>query len=272
MRARLSPLYGDGEANAMIRLIFHSLKGWSATDLIIHEGDTASDYLLEKTDGIIRRLLNYEPIQYVLGEAYFFGMHLEVNPNVLIPRPETEELVDTIIKENPGSDLRVLDIGTGSGAIAIALARNLPFSKVTALDISQPALDTARRNADRLKARIEFIHADVFTFLPSRDSLDIIVSNPPYVAEEEKSDMESNVLLYEPHSALFVPDSSPLIFYSRIADIGKSALTGGGKLYFEINPRFADALHQMLAKEGYTDILSTKDSFGKTRFFSAVKP
>lgn len=272
MRSRLTPLYGEGEANAMVRLIFHSLKGWSATDLIIHEGDTVSDYLKGKTDEIISRLLRYEPIQYVLGEAYFFGMHLEVNPSVLIPRPETEQLVDIIIKENPGEDLRVLDVGTGSGAIAIALARNLPFSKVTAIDISEGALDTARRNAARLKTRINLIHADIFTFQPLAGSFDIIVSNPPYIAEEEKKGMEQNVLLYEPHTALFVPDATPLIFYSRIAETGKTALTEGGRLYFEINPRFVGAIIDMLAKEGYSDIKSENDSFGKTRFISAIKP
>ena len=270
IRNKLTPLYGEGEAKAMTRLIFHSLKGWNVTDMIIHEGDTVSDYIDGKIKEILKRLLNHEPIQYILGEAYFYGMNLEVDRNTLIPRPETEELVDMIVKRwNRQTDLRILDIGTGSGAIAIALSRNLPFSKVSAVDISEGALKIAERNAKKLKADINFIHDDVFNYSPSADSFDIIVSNPPYIDESEKADMERNVLDYEPHSALFVPDSNPLIFYSRIIEIASVALHRGGMLYFEINPRHSQDLAMLLRHEGFSDVEIHQDIAGKERFFSA---
>lgn len=270
IRNKLTPLYGEGEAKAMTRLIFHSLKGWNVTDMIIHEGDTVSDYIDGKIKEILKRLLNHEPIQYILGEAYFYGMNLEVDRSTLIPRPETEELVDMIVKRwNRQNDLRVLDIGTGSGAIAIALSRNLPFSKVSALDISEGALKIAESNAKKLKADINFIHDDVFNYSPSADSFDIIVSNPPYIDESEKADMERNVLDYEPHSALFVPDSNPLIFYSRIIEIASVALHRGGMLYFEINPRHSQDLVMLLRHEGFSDVEIHQDIAGKERFISA---
>ncbi len=272
IRLRLSPIYGEGEAKAMTRLIFHSLKGWNVTDMIIHEGDEVSEYIAGKISDIVGRLLKNEPIQYILGEAYFYGLNLFVDPSTLIPRPETEELVDMIIKEwGSRSDLRVLDIGTGSGAIAIALSRNLPFSEVTAIDISQEALKVAERNASNLKARIRFINEDVFSFSPHPHSFDIIVSNPPYIDESEKAEMESNVLDYEPHSALFVPDATPLIFYSRIAEIASKALDRGGRLYFEINPLHAGQLLTMLRNEGFIKVECHRDIHGKERFISATR-
>ena len=271
MKDSLAPVYGEGEAKAMIRLIFHSLKDWNMTDLIIHEGDEISPYIEEKVETILARLANQEPIQYILGEAYFYGMDLEVNPSTLIPRGETEELVDMIVKENRGyDDLKVLDIGTGSGAIAIALARNLPFSKVTAIDISEKAIETAKRNATKLKAKIEFIKADIFEYVPEVKKYDILVSNPPYIDESEKADMERNVLDYEPHTALFVPDNQPLIYYSRISTLGVDALVDGGRLYFEINPRHGEDLVLLLEKDGYRRIEIHRDMHGKDRFISAI--
>ena len=262
IRGSLSPLYGEGEAKAMTRLIFHSLKGWNATDMIIHEGDEISGYISGKIDEIIKRLENHEPIQYILGEAYFYGMDLKVDRSVLIPRPETEELVDMIVKEWRGrQDLRVLDIGTGSGAIAIALSRNLPFSKVEAIDISKEALSVAEGNARKMKARIAFRNEDVFVFSPDPDSFDIIVSNPPYIDESEKAAMDRNVLDYEPHTALFVPDDNPLIFYSRIATIASASLVKGGMIYLEINPRHCEEMKALLANEGFTDIEAVKDMY-----------
>ena len=199
-------------------------------------------------------------------------MDLKVDRSVLIPRHETEELVDLIVDGNKGrQDLRVLDIGTGSGAIAIALSRNLPFAHVTAIDISEAALKIARENARALHADIDFIRQDVFTWQPAPESFDIIVSNPPYIANSEKAAMDSNVLDYEPHSALFVPDSEPLIFYSRIATIAIGALAGGGRLYFEINPLFAADLVRMLGAEGFRDIEVHKDISRRDRFISCSK-
>ena len=273
MQRRLVPVYGEGEAKAMVRLIFHSLKGWSLTDMMIHSDNPASEYLIQKTDGILNRLMKFEPIQYILGEAYFYGMTFKVTPATLIPRPETEELVDMIVKENQGEkDLSVLDIGTGSGAIAIALSRNLPFSEVSAIDISPEALEIAEENAQNLHAQIAFINADVFSFMPKPGTLDIIVSNPPYIDESEKDDMEPNVVDYEPHQALFVPDSSPLLYYSRITDIAKTGLRGNGRLYLEINPRHADELKTNLEEAGFADVTILNDINGKRRFIKCLKP
>lgn len=267
----LAPRYGLGEAKAMTRLIFHHLKGWSQTDLVINSDRPVSDYIQEKIEDIATRLRAGEPLQYVLGEARFFGMDFEVTPAVLIPRPETEELVDMIVKENHTSDLRVLDVGTGSGAIAIALARNLKFPEITAIDISKQALEVAERNAKQLHARIQFLHRDIFKWEPAPDSLDIIVSNPPYIAEHEKADMDSNVLDHEPPGALFVPDDDPLVYYRRIAQIGLTALASGGRLYFEINPLYADLLAAMLKADGYSNVAVGLDISRRKRFLRADK-
>lgn len=271
LRHRLTPDYGEREAKAIIRLIFYSLKGWEGTDMIIHEGDEISEYIQEKIEEILERLARREPIQYILSTAYFYGMDLKVTPATLIPRPETEEMVDLIVKRYGGNkDLKVLDIGTGSGAIAIALSRNLPFSEVTALDFSEEALKVARENAATFKADIDFIHADIFTFLPGEKEYDIIVSNPPYIDESEKKDMERNVLDYEPHTALFVPDDNPLVFYSRIAEVAARGLKPGGALWFEINPRYAVDLVALLKRENFRDIELHKDLYGRERFLSAT--
>lgn len=267
----LARVCGDGEARAMTRLMFHHLKGWSVTDMIVNADRPASEYLVSKTAGILRRVLAGEPIQYVLGESRFYGMDLEVTPAVLIPRPETEELVDMIVRENRRPDLRVLDVGTGSGAIAIALSRNLPFSKVTAIDISEEALAVARTNAARLHAEINFMHEDIFRFEPEADSFDIIVSNPPYIAESERKDMEPNVLEHEPEGALFVPDDNPLVYYSRISEIAMTALVGSGRLYYEINPDYASRLTTMLEADGFTDVEIRKDISRRDRFAVARK-
>lgn len=272
LRRRLAPVYGEGEARAMTNLIFHHLKGWSVTDMVINADQPLSPYILEKIAEIEHRLSLHEPLQYILGESRFYGMDLHVTPDTLIPRPETEELVDLIVEQNGKRvDLSVLDIGTGSGAIAIALSRNLPFSRVSALDISEAALKVAQENAKNLHARIDFIHADIFRYEPAPESLDIIVSNPPYIAEEERCAMERNVLEYEPAGALFVPDAQPLIFYSRIAETARTGLKQGGLLYFEINPRFADSLEALLDKEGFRDIERFKDISHRIRFMACKK-
>lgn len=272
LRKRLAPIYGEGEAKAMVRLIFHHLKGWSATDIIVNGDRQVSPYIHSLIERIMIRLTRGEPIQYVLGESRFYGMDLKVNRNVLIPRPETEELVDKIVKENSKSDLRVLDIGTGSGAIAIALSRNLRFPRVTAIDISPGALEVAGENARRLHADIFLREKDIFTYMPPEDSYDIIVSNPPYIPEEEKEDMERNVLDYEPGLALFVPDSEPLLYYSRISEVAIRALTPGGLLYLEINPRFAEALRDMLLNDGFVNVEIFNDISRRQRFIRAAKP
>ena len=270
LRSALLPLYGKGESEAIIRLIFHYLKGWNLTDILIHQNEDLSPFIKSEIDKILNRLLKYEPIQYITGEARFHGMDFHIEPGVLIPRVETEELVDIVIDENKDrDDLKVLDLCTGSGCIAIALARNLPFSKVTALDMSSQAIKVACENARSLKTKIEVIKADIFTWEPS-SKFDIIVSNPPYVMDKEALTMEKNVLDYEPHEALFVRDEDPLIFYSRILDIAKESLTERGRLYFEINPLTAISLKKLVISKGFTDVNIVLDSFGKSRFLTAT--
>lgn len=277
LRASLQPIYGKGESDAIIRLIFHYVKGWNLTDMLIHQKDELSPFIKEQIDAILKRLLDYEPIQYITGEARFHGMEIKVKPGVLIPRPETEELVDIIIDANKDrDDLRVLDICTGSGCIALALSRNLPFSKVTALDFSEEALEIARENAKILKTRISFINADILDqtseLLPLlKGPYDIIVSNPPYVMDKEALEMERNVLDYEPHEALFVRDDDPLVFYQKIVELALILLAPGGKLYFEINPLNSSQLKELLSLKGFHDIELIKDSFGKDRFIICGK-
>lgn len=275
LRQALRPIYGQRETEAIIRIIFHHLKGWNLTDMLIHEPDDLSPFIKDEVDKILQRLLRYEPIQYITGEARFHGLELHVTPDVLIPRPETAELVDIITDDAGGKeDLKVLDIGTGSGCIAIALARSLTFPSITALDISSGALQVARENSRRLKTDIRFIEADIFSWPEKQESreekFDIIVSNPPYIDEQEKTGMEPNVVNFEPHAALFVPDADPLRFYIRIADVAKKMLVKGGRLYFEINPRHAADLAAMLRNKGFEDLEIIRDSFGKERFIRSI--
>ncbi len=272
LRKSLSPIMGSGESGAVIRIMFEFLKGWTPVDMIVNETREVSDYIKRKSDEILARLLAHEPIQYITGEGRFCGMKIKVAPGVLIPRPETEELVDEIVKRNERRrDLRVLDIATGSGCIAVSLARRLLFPEVTAVDISEEALNIAKENACGLHVRVDFLKEDIFVWNPGKDSYDIIVSNPPYIDESEKRDMERRVLDYEPHLALFVPDEDPLCFYRRILDIAKFSLSPGGQLYFEINPRHHEELESMAIYSGFSEVEIWKDSFGKMRFLSAVK-
>lgn len=273
IRGRLAPKYGDGEARAMARIIFENIRGWSPVDLAIHNADEIGAPTLERIDNVVKRLLADEPIQQIFGNAIFYGMKFRITPDVLIPRSETAELVDIIVKENQRKDLRVLDCGTGSGCIAIALQRNLNFPEVTAIDISDAALAVARENATALKAPVKFQKADILQ-LPNGVTgapYDIIVSNPPYIADSEKASMARNVLDFEPATALFVPDSDPLKFYRPILEAAAAGmLSPGGKLYFEINPLFADRLAALARKSGFSDVQIIRDTEGKNRFMSCV--
>lgn len=273
LRKELRPVYGQRETEAIIRIMFHFLKGWNTVDILMHENEPLSDFILHEIDSILKRLLKHEPIQYITGKARFHGMEFKVTPDVLIPRPETDELTDLIIDDCADKeDLDILDIATGSGCIAISLARNIPFSNVTALDISAKALDVARLNAENLKANVKFIHADIFNWQPSDNSFDIIVSNPPYIDMSEKEGMEPNVLDHEPASALFVPDSDPLVFYKRISSLASNALRPGGTLYFEINPRHANGFYPLLSSHGFQNVEILKDFQGRHRMVKACKP
>lgn len=272
--ARLTPHYGAGEARWMVRIMMEHLKGYTEVDLAIKGPDPVSDYLCTKVDETVRRLLDDEPIQYIFGSARFYGLAMKVTPATLIPRPETEELVEMIVRDAAGrTDLRVLDICTGSGCIALALGRNLVFPEITATDISADALAVARENARSLKVSVDFRREDALMMTPpAKPHYDIIVSNPPYIPPDEKAAMSDNVLRYEPQQALFVPQDEPLKFYTPIAAYAMKALTPKGRLYFEINPRYGSMLAAHLRSAGWQDVTVSLDMYRKQRFISATRP
>ena len=264
---RLVPVYGEGEAQAIARLIYEVRYGLTLSDLLMGRDSSVPQDELEQ---IAIRLERQEPVQYILGQADFYGRTFVVNEHVLIPRPETEELCQWIV---PGK--KILDIGTGSGCIAITLAAEMPEAEVTAWDISEEALKVAEENAKRTNVHVKFEQVDIL-HLPSSilhltSAFDLIVSNPPYICNKERETMEANVLEHEPHTALFVPNDDPLLFYRAIAQYGQTALKEGGWLYFEINPLYAEALHEMLSKMSYHDIEIKEDQYGKQRMIRAKK-
>lgn len=272
LRRRLGGIYDRREREAIILLIFAHVKDWSRVDLIINEGKELSDFSKNEIDSIVDRLILGEPIQYITGIARFFGMDFKVGPGVLIPRPETEELVDWILKDaGDTSDLSILDIGTGSGCIAISLARSLPFPDVTAIDFSEKALEQANENARLLNAKVSFIKADMYDWMPAPHELDIVVSNPPYITPEEKKEMEVRVKDFEPSEALFVTADDPIKPYKRIEAIASHGLKTAGKLYMELNPLFADDVMRYYESRGWYDLEIRLDSYGKKRMFKASK-
>lgn len=261
----------SAEITAMWRVVMKHIMNYDPVDLILRGDSELPQFMQSRLDHIIGRLVQHEPLQYILGEAFFHGHKFEVTRDTLIPRPETEQLVDMIVDENPQSDLKVLDLGTGSGCIAISLACALRFASVTAIDISSAALEVAQRNAQACKARIAFLQGDILNLecLPC-EPLDIIVSNPPYICDSEQESMEPNVLDYEPHTALFVPDAQPLLFYDAIASYALRALRPGGRLYLEINQRYGNETMLMLQNYGFENARVHRDSWGNDRFVTAT--
>ena len=277
----LTSRYTESEAKAVARYLLEVGYGLSMTDILSGGAERLPADEMEENR---RRLFNGEPVQYVIGKSEFGGRIFKVSPAVLVPRPETYELCQWVEKEERGErkeerDYSVLDIGTGSGCIAITLALDMPYAKVEAWDISEKALNIARQNAESLNAQVYFRQVDalneptedssLFTLHPS---LNIIISNPPYICKQEATAMEAHVLDHEPHQALFVPDNDPLLFYRAIAQYGKSALVAGGWLYFEINPLYHEVLEKMLDEMGYFGIEMRKDQFGQWRFARAQRP
>ena len=286
---RLTPLYEPGEAKAIVRLLLDECYGLSWADVLggkVTELSANDQTELEKN---MLRLEKGEPIQYIIGVADFCGRQFHVEPGVLIPRPETAELCQLIlateshgqtrnIREIPcHSDANILDIGTGSGCIAITLALELPDAHVSAWDISDEALRIASENAKRLGASVTFEHRDVLSISltshlsPLTSHYDLIVSNPPYICRQEADGMAQNVLDYEPHLALFVPDNDPLLFYRAIAQYAIKALKPHGALFFEINPLYVSSLTHLLSTMSCYDIKTLPDQFGKLRFLKATK-
>ena len=271
---RLVPIYGEGEAKAIARTVYEQCYGLTMADLCMGRD---ADLPAEELETMAERLERMEPVQYVTGLADFCGRSFLVDERVLIPRPETEELCQWIIAEvtdnRLASDrLSMLDIGTGSGCIAITLAAAWPQATVTAWDMSEDALQVAAENARRQGVSICFEQQDALHPNASGSSkYDLIVSNPPYICHKESTSMERNVLDYEPHTALFVPDDDPLLFYRAIAQYACSALHDGGSLYFEVNPLYVNDLQKMFSMMSYHDIKTQYDAYGKTRMIRAIR-
>ncbi len=272
IRSLLSSTFSDREASQISSIILDELYSLSRLDIIMNRDVISSSKMKEELDQIISRLLKNEPIQYIIGHTPFMNLNFNVKQGVLIPRPETAELVELILKETNIDNPSILDIGTGSGCIAISLANNIRNAVITAFDISDIALETASENAIANNANVKFIKTDILNFDPSiyNNQFDIIVSNPPYIGDSEIADMERNVTEYEPHLALFVPDNDPLLFYRNISFVGKTMLKNGGKLYFEINSLYGSETASMLQEYGYTDISVIKDLQGNDRIVSAI--
>lgn len=267
----LEPLYGNGEARAITDYVLDVCFGLSKADIMCGAVEEMTAEKAAELNKIFGRLMEGEPVQYVLGRAEFCGRWFNVRPGVLIPRPETEELCAWITADSKASaSPKVLDIGTGSGCIAITLQLDMPESKVTAWDISADALDVARENAQQLGANVNFVKLDALNAKPEGE-WDVIVSNPPYICEKEKKDMAVNVLEHEPHTALFVPDADPLLFYRAITRLAVQTLNKGGRLYFEINPIYADDTCRMMQAEGMTAVELRSDMYGKQRMAKGIK-
>lgn len=266
----LKELYPETEISGFTRIIIEHITSQSYRIALVNKTVLNSGQQ-QKAAQIVERLKTFEPIQYILGETEFFGLPFHVNKETLIPRPETEELVELILNENAETNLSVLDIGTGSGCIAISLAKHMKNGQISAWDFSQGALDISISNAKLNKASIDFQKVDVLVNFPMNKQFDIIVSNPPYVLESEKETMDCNVLNYEPHSALFVPDTKALLFYERIADIAIKILKPEGKLYFEINQAKGKETVDMLNKKGFKNISLHRDLSGLDRMVKALK-
>jgi len=274
---KLTDVYDEREAKAVARLVFEEEFGLSLVDLMTGGDETLTTAQQKRLEAMSARLVAGEPVQYVLGRAYFCGRRFHVEKGVLIPRPETEELCRLVVAsvaESDGeragqglSDAEVLDVGTGSGCIAVTLA--LAGAALTAWDVSERALAVARMNAARLGAQVEFVRQDALCPPADIARWDAVVSNPPYIADEEREAMHRNVVDYEPHEALFVPDDNPLVFYRAIARYAARALRSNGQLFFEINPLFARQMEEMLAGEGFSRVEILRDQQGKERMARA---
>jgi release factor glutamine methyltransferase len=264
---RLSIRLDRAEAAHQAHWLMEVLFGVGRTEFVLDKPLQVTVAEMDRLEEVLQRLDAHEPLQYVLGEAYFYGRKFRVQPGVLIPRPETEELVHRIVSVHSHTEsLKILDIGTGSGCIAISLALELPGSQVFALDISAAALQLARENARQLGADVQFMQANILKDdIPEPGPFDVLVSNPPYVLEREAPLMQPNVLDWEPHLALFVKNEDPLLFYRRITEQAQECLKQGGHLYFEINEAYGTAVAEMLQQAGFAAVLVRQDMQGKDR-------
>jgi release factor glutamine methyltransferase len=271
----LTSLYDVGEAESFFYLILEAKHQLKRVDIALQPDIAFSETELESWSSILEQLKKEIPIQYILGVTHFYGLEFEVNSAVLIPRPETEELVDWIIQNSKlkaqNSKLKILDIGTGSGCIGIALAKNLPNAQVFALDVSEKALATAKKNAEKNQVQLTFIHQSILETVDLAQEFDIIVSNPPYVRELEKLEIKNNVLDNEPHLALFVEDNDALIFYRKIAQLAQKNLNPKGQLYFEINQYLGQETLNLLLEMGFKNSVLRQDIYGNDRMIICSK-
>jgi release factor glutamine methyltransferase len=265
LKVALLGLYDAREADQIVKILFQHYLGWSSTDIMVRQDQRISESEILLFHQALKKLLQGMPVQYATGSAYFLDMTLKVSPAVLIPRPETEELVRLIASDYAHQAPAILDVGTGSGCIGLGLKKQLPQAQVTLLDTSSEALDIAEYNARSLQLEVQFIHADIMHYRSEPHQWDIIVSNPPYIPLSEKKDMAPHVVQHEPHVALFVTDQQPLIFYWRILQIARIALKPGGKIYFEIHERMGESILKLCMDSGLTKVKIVKDMQGKDR-------
>jgi len=271
MSAELSALYDERESKNIIAEIFRHFKNWSRTDVVMNADSRISESEMLKFHFAVKRIKSGEPLQYVLGVAWFYGLQFEVTNAVLIPRPETEELVRLLVQKNQMHAPRILDIGTGSGCIAVTLKKEVPGAEIFACDISEEALAIASKNATLNNADIHFSRIDIINEEPQNGPWDIIVSNPPYVPESDKAMMRSQVLEHEPHTALFVRNADALVFYKRIIELSRTQLGTGGLVACEIHEDKQEQLTNELTKAGIRDFEFLEDMQGKCRMMFFTK-
>lgn len=266
----LSSLYDEKEVESFFYLILEQFHQKKRIDLALNPDLEMDSLQLLRWESVIVELKKQKPIQYILGETEFYGLPFLVNENTLIPRPETEELVDLISKENQNqySEIKIIDIGTGSGCIAISLAKNLPNAKVSAIDVSERALATAEKNSEINQVKVDFILKNILETDDLEEQFDVIVSNPPYVRMLEKAEIKPNVLDYEPHLALFVDDNDALLFYRKIAQLAQKNLTQGGKLYFEINQYLGKETVELLENLDFKNVRLIQDVYENDRMIA----
>lgn len=268
----VAPLYDHPEPVAVAERICADLYGFDRFGMTLMPSAEVEGFDEEAFEQVCQRLAEGCPVQYVVGHTEFCDLRFAVREGVLVPRPETEQLVRLVAEKHPNGGVRLMDIGTGSGAIAVSLAKLIEGARVTAVDVSEDALAVASANAAANDAEVEFVRADIFAYEPAPESLDVVVSNPPYIPGSERAQMARNVVGYEPSLALFVPDESPIVFYERIADVARVALVAGGALYFEVHERYASEVAECLVGRGFVEVEVIEDFFSKPRIVSARKP
>ena len=272
IKNELKDVYPESEVQGLTRIVLEHITGWNYTQQQLNQQKKIPESAKQEIVTIVERLKNYEPVQYILGETEFFGMKLKLSPEVLIPRPETEELVKLVLDRNTNRRPRILDIGTGSGCIALALKYHLKEAQVSGVDVSEMALEIAKENAKLNQLEVEYFYADILWWEDFKwGHYDIIVSNPPYVRESEKIQMQKNVIAYEPHNALFVSDNDPLIFYRKIITFAIKYLSKNGSLFFEINENLGKEMYELFNALGFRKIEALNDINGKRRMICGIK-